>query len=351
MTTTTAAATRTVRRATAPAADLHRRPAVPRVPAGTDRRALPDPPVPGRPTRWETGYLDAVTVLADTLDADEMIRAARELDSRDRIDGVLCWDEARIVAAPKVAQALGPAGRRSGDVLRCRDKHLTRELLAEAGVPQPRSVLVARPPTRPPRPPPRSATRWCSSRGGWPPAWAWCWRPTRPRAARPSSPSPATPPRPAPWSGEAIVLVEEYADGPEISVDCAVLPRRGVADLPGAQGDRLPAVLRGGRPPGRRRRVRCWPTRPVADLLAGAPGARLHRRDHPHRVPAHPVRPEADRGQRPARRRPDPLPRPARHRHRPGPGRGRGRLRSPPERQPRTASGSARSASATSRTR
>ena len=92
--------------------------------------------------QWETRYLDAVTVLADTLDADLMIAAARELDARDRIDGVLCWDEARIHAAAFVAQALG---LRNGDpavVGRLRDKGQTRIALDAAGVRQPRSVPV-----------------------------------------------------------------------------------------------------------------------------------------------------------------------------------------------------------------
>jgi biotin carboxylase len=91
---------------------------------------------------WETSHIDAATVLADTLDADLMIAAARELNERDPIDGVLCWDEARILATAKIAEALGLPGGYPEVVLGCRDKHLTRERLAAAGVAQPQSVVV-----------------------------------------------------------------------------------------------------------------------------------------------------------------------------------------------------------------
>jgi biotin carboxylase len=92
--------------------------------------------------QWETNYIDAATVLADTLDAELMIAAARELNERDPIDGVLCWDEARILATSKIAQALGLPGGDPEVVMGCRDKHLTRQRLAAAGVAQPRSVVV-----------------------------------------------------------------------------------------------------------------------------------------------------------------------------------------------------------------
>lgn len=169
---------------------------------------------------WETDYVDAVTVLADTLDAEQMIRAARELDGRDPIDGVLCWDEARIVAASKVAEALGLPGGDPQMVLRCRDKHLTRELLAEAGVPQPRSVLVDSVE--------QAAT--VAAEIGYPVV-------LKPRGVaaslgvvlvtdeaqlRDQFDFAHDTTAPGAITGDAIVLVEEYADGPEISVDCAV---------------------------------------------------------------------------------------------------------------------------------
>ncbi|HEX2904779.1 MAG TPA: ATP-grasp domain-containing protein [Jatrophihabitans sp.] len=169
---------------------------------------------------WESQYLDGVTVLPDTMDAAAMIAAAAELDARDHLDGVLCWDEARIVAAAAVAQSLGLPGGDPEMVLRCRDKHLTRELAEAAGVPQPRSVLVGS----------ADEAAQVAAGIGYPVV-------LKPRGvaaslgvvlvrteqelrdrfafARDTT-------APGAITGEQIVLVEEYADGPEISVDCAV---------------------------------------------------------------------------------------------------------------------------------
>jgi len=91
---------------------------------------------------WEKEYLTGWTVVPSTLDGPAMARAALRLAATERIDGVLCWDEGRIHATAHVAQALG---LRNGDpamIWRLRDKAQTRAALAEAGVPQPRSVKV-----------------------------------------------------------------------------------------------------------------------------------------------------------------------------------------------------------------
>ena len=299
---------------------------------------------------WENRYIDAATVLADTLDAEAMIAAARELHQRDPLDGVLCWDEARILATSRIAQALGLPGGDPDVVLGCRDKHLTRQRLAAAGVAQPRSVVVdtldqalaaaddiGYPVVLKPRGIAASlgvvlAADEAELREHF-------------RFARETFVPGAL------FYDDLAVLVEEYADGPEISIDSAVHPRHGVPDVPGPQGTRLPAVLRGGRPPGRRGRADAVRSAAGDRPAAGARGARLHRRDHPYRVPAHPVRAQADRGQRPARRRPDPVPGDARHRHRPGPGRGGGGLRPAAGGQSPTARCSVPCGSATCRTR
>lgn len=170
--------------------------------------------------RWETRYVDAVTVLANTMDAQEMIAAARELDGRDPIAGVLCWDEARIIAASQVAEALGLPGGDPAMVLRCRDKHQTRELLAAAGIGQPRSILVETA---------EQAAR-AAAEIGYPVV-------LKPRALAASLGVVLVQDEtdlmrqfafardttvPGALTYDVSVLVEEYADGPEISVDSAV---------------------------------------------------------------------------------------------------------------------------------
>ncbi|MGG8406920.1 ATP-grasp domain-containing protein [Streptomyces sp. 12297] len=87
---------------------------------------------------WETPFITGHTHV-DTLDADGMTRAALAVAP----DAVLCWDETRILPAARVARALGLPGLTPEAVLTCRDKHLTRLAVAEAGGPQARSTAVS----------------------------------------------------------------------------------------------------------------------------------------------------------------------------------------------------------------
>lgn len=91
---------------------------------------------------WEKEYIEGWTVLETTLDADLLVASAKKLNDEQPIDGVLCWDEARILQTAHVAEALGLPGGDVAMINRCRDKHLTRTALAQHGVPQPESVLV-----------------------------------------------------------------------------------------------------------------------------------------------------------------------------------------------------------------
>jgi biotin carboxylase len=172
---------------------------------------------------WEREYLAGWTVLEsmrDTVDASEMCAAAREVAGREPVHGVLCWDEARILQSAKVAAALGLPGGDPEMVLRCRDKHLTRRALDAAGVPQPRSVPVAG----------LDAALAAADGIGYPVV-------LKPRAMGASlgvvrADSPAElrarfafardTEIPGSWRYHDGVLVEEYLDGPEISVDSAV---------------------------------------------------------------------------------------------------------------------------------
>ncbi|KAA2267049.1 ATP-grasp domain-containing protein [Solihabitans fulvus] len=91
---------------------------------------------------WELDYVAGHTVV-DTLDVRAMLAVARDLAARQVVGGVLCWDELRTVQTAEVARGLGLPGGHPEATNRCRDKHLTRRALAEAGVPQAESVLVA----------------------------------------------------------------------------------------------------------------------------------------------------------------------------------------------------------------
>lgn len=94
------------------------------------------------PPTWERAYLDGWTVVADLADTGELVDVAKQIAGRDPFDGVICWDETWIIQAAHMAAALGlPGGPEP--VERCRDKHRTRAALDAHGVPQPQSRLVS----------------------------------------------------------------------------------------------------------------------------------------------------------------------------------------------------------------
>ena len=170
---------------------------------------------------WERAYCQGWTVLdfADTIGAEPMIAAAASLAEREPIAGVLSWDEARILQSAKVAQSLGLPGGDPDMVMRCRDKYLTRQALAAAGVPQPRWALAAS----------LSEALDAAGRIGYPVV-------LKPRAmadslgvVRVDDPAQLCAQFgfardttvPGAWRYDQ-VLVEELLTGPEISIDCAV---------------------------------------------------------------------------------------------------------------------------------
>ncbi|WP_030407290.1 ATP-grasp domain-containing protein [Streptomyces albus] len=164
---------------------------------------------------WETPYLSGHTAV-DTADVAAMARAVRGLP----VEGVLTWDDTRVVQTAELAALLGLPGTPPQAALACRDKRATREALAAAGVPQARSVAVSSLPQ----------ARAAAAQVGYPLV-------LKPRAlnastgvVRVAAPDGlarafrlargAT----APGVVEVApgdVLVEEYLDGPEISVDAA----------------------------------------------------------------------------------------------------------------------------------
>lgn len=170
---------------------------------------------------WEKRYLDDSTVLASLLDPAELVAAARRLHADDPLDGVLSWDEALVHATAAVTDALGLTGPTADAVLNCRDKHRTRSALAAAGVPQPVSVLV----------PDLDAALAAAERIGYPVV-------LKPRALaaslgvvlvrdagelRAAFTLAADTTVPGAPEHDEHVLVEEFADGAEISVDSAIV--------------------------------------------------------------------------------------------------------------------------------
>jgi biotin carboxylase len=168
---------------------------------------------------WELPYLTGHTVL-DTLDADAMTEAARAVPGE--VAGILSYDEARIAATAVVADRLGLPTSPPEAVLRCRDKWATRQALAAAGVPQATSVAVGTP----------AEALAAAERIGYPVV-------LKPRnlaasfgvsradsavelAAAYTRARSVTLPE-APERYDEDVLVEEFLDGPEISVDAVVL--------------------------------------------------------------------------------------------------------------------------------
>lgn len=93
---------------------------------------------------WELPYLTGHTTV-DTLDTDATLAAVRDLHGRQPVAGVVCFDEARILVAARIAEALGLPTSSPDAIQLCRDKHLTRRTLATAGVPQAASVAVRTP--------------------------------------------------------------------------------------------------------------------------------------------------------------------------------------------------------------
>lgn len=168
---------------------------------------------------WESPYLDDASVVP--LDGPGAVTAAlRELVGRRPVAGVLTWVEAHVVETAAAAEAVGLPGPGRAAAVRCRDKSATRAALAAHGVPQPVSRLVGH----------LDQARAAADELGYPVV-------LKPRAGVASegvvlvhdavelaehfATTGATPAEDLPAADDA-VLVEEYLDGPEISVDTAV---------------------------------------------------------------------------------------------------------------------------------
>ncbi|HEV2378154.1 MAG TPA: ATP-grasp domain-containing protein [Streptosporangiaceae bacterium] len=90
---------------------------------------------------WEVPYLSGATVVPD-MSAATLVAAAQHVAARQSISGVLTFDEARVLPTAHVAAALGLPGGNPEAAEHCRDKYLTRSALEKAGLSQPGFGLV-----------------------------------------------------------------------------------------------------------------------------------------------------------------------------------------------------------------
>ncbi|GAA4252841.1 ATP-grasp domain-containing protein [Dactylosporangium darangshiense] len=90
---------------------------------------------------WQRGHVRGGTVV-DLFDRAAVLEAARALAASRPVLGVLSWDEALIVTAAHVAHELGLPGPGIDAIEGCRDKYRSREVLTAAGVDQPRFEFV-----------------------------------------------------------------------------------------------------------------------------------------------------------------------------------------------------------------
>jgi biotin carboxylase len=93
------------------------------------------------PPTWQKPYLIGFTVV-DTFQPTEAVDAAIKLATEQHFDGVFCYHEGMILSAAMIAEALRLPGPKPDAVSACRDKARTRALLAEAGVGQPKFAVV-----------------------------------------------------------------------------------------------------------------------------------------------------------------------------------------------------------------
>ncbi|PRX01325.1 UNVERIFIED_ORG: biotin carboxylase [Actinomadura viridilutea] len=171
------------------------------------------------PPTWEDPYIVGHTVV-DCLDLDKLTAAAREVAREHEVAGVFCYDEVYIEISAQLTAALGLPVLDPDEVARCRDKAATRKALREAGLPQPASTAVSS----------LEEARAFADRVGYPVI-------LKPRnlggslgvrkVERPEDLADAFAVTDGVRMGgirqfEDYVIVEEFLDGPEISVECVL---------------------------------------------------------------------------------------------------------------------------------
>jgi biotin carboxylase len=90
---------------------------------------------------WERPYVVGNTIV-DNTDPAQLVEAACKVAEQHSVSGVFCYDEGLVWPAAYVSQALDLPGNTPETVAACRDKHATRVAMADAMVDQPTSIGV-----------------------------------------------------------------------------------------------------------------------------------------------------------------------------------------------------------------
>lgn len=171
---------------------------------------------------WQTDYLDGFTI-ADLADPRTIASAVRSLAPEGTSAGLLTWDETVVESVSLAADKLGFPYIPPTAVAACRDKYASRSLMAQAGLPPVRHRLVT------------TADQAVAAAGEFgypvvvkPRSLAGSVGVTRaddPAAVRAAFALTRTARYAALPAGNG-VLVEEFLDGPEVSVDSVVFEGR-----------------------------------------------------------------------------------------------------------------------------
>jgi biotin carboxylase len=100
------------------------------------------------PASWQQPYLAGSSVVVPlegpglVLDLDGLIATARTVAQTHPVRGVFTYDEPSVVAAARIADELGLPGLTAKGAEGCRNKLVTRQALTAAGLPQPRFALA-----------------------------------------------------------------------------------------------------------------------------------------------------------------------------------------------------------------
>ncbi|WP_330230692.1 ATP-grasp domain-containing protein [Nocardia sp. NBC_00508] len=90
---------------------------------------------------WQQEYFDEI-VVANVFDHEILRDRARRIAARHHVVGLVCWDEPLVQPAAEMADELGVPGLTSVGVRGCRDKNRARQVLTAAGLVQPRFELT-----------------------------------------------------------------------------------------------------------------------------------------------------------------------------------------------------------------